>query len=197
MRLVRRVSNLESRKAIAKKVVQAFGGTPKVNRYNSDDNSLSIDLINCQNQPDEHVNSYGTVGLSEYPLIKDGQEFHVRIELVGAAESTYGKYPNLLKSAAFYIINEHWFCCPGAILCNIIDMYDPNLEMKHFFFTTPFLWNELRETKINELNITWLLAVPISENEKKYKDEFGENALEEKFEEAQIDIFDISRPSII
>ncbi len=185
-------------KQIGKKIATTFGGKPSVNRYWDNMEKSFVDLVACINRPSEGVVSYGTVGLSNYPIIQDGKEFHVRLELVGACASAFDMYPKILTTAAFYIINEKWFCCPNAILQNAIDMYDNSLQMKHLLFVSPFLWEDpLATTEFDTKSVAWLLAVPISEKERLYAVEHGADDLEDLFEKKQIDIFNLSRSSII
>lgn len=187
----------EENKKIAKKLFSVFGGQPNVNRYWDEAKKSFVDLVACVNHPCEGVTSYGTVGLSDHPLIQDGAEFPLRLELVGASASSYRNFSNILTTAAFYIINEKWLCCPGAILKNAVDMYDRSLSMKHLMFVPQFLWDELQTTQYEGKTVTWLLAIPISENERLYAKDNGSDALESLFQEHQIDIYDLSRHSIL
>jgi len=187
----------EENKKIARKLASTLGGKPSVNRYWDEAEKSFVDLVACTNQPCEGVTSYGTIGLSDYPLIHDGSEFPVRLELVGASANSFLDFPNILTTAAFYIINDQWFCCPGAILQNAVDLYDKSLDMKHLMFVPPFLWDELQTTQYESKSVTWLLVVPISENERQYAKDNGTDALEYLFEKHQIDIYDLSRRSIL
>jgi hypothetical protein len=76
-------------------------------------------------------------------------------------------------------------------------MYDDSLNMKHIAFQQPFLWPSLRTTQFGVKTVTWLLAVPISHSEAEYAKREGWKRLETVFEEHQIDIFDLDRPSVI
>ena len=68
--------------------------------------------------------------------------------------------------------------------------------MKHIYFTTPYLWDSLNNIIFEREIVTWLLAIPISENELNYIKEKGSDALEDLFEEHHVDIFDIRRKSL-
>ncbi|MMZ71657.1 Antitoxin YqcF [compost metagenome] len=70
--------------------------------------------------------------------------------------------------------------------------------MKHMLFVPPFLWEEQLQTiDFQDKKVAWLLAVPISENEYLFAQEYGSNKLEDLFEQKQIDIFDIERKSVL
>ncbi|MPQ45126.1 suppressor of fused domain protein [Clostridium tarantellae] len=104
----------------------------------------------------------------------------------------------MLSSCAFNIINTKFSCYPGAIFKNVVEFYIPNNSMKHILFTHPFLWDDRLETlSFENKKVAWLLAVPISEEELNYANCNGLDALEELFDEKQIDIFDLNRESII
>lgn len=187
----------EENKQIARRLAAIFEGKPIVNRYWDEAENSFVDLVTCADQPCEGVTSYGTVGLSDHPLIQNGTEFSARLELVGASANSTTVFPNILTTAAFYIINEKWFCCPGAVLQNAVAMYESSLDMQHLIFVSPFLWDDLQTVQYENKTVAWLLAVPISENERQYAEEKGTDALEDLFEQHQIDIYDLSRLSLL
>ena len=92
------VSVSEDNKLIAKYVTDAFGGAPKVNRFWDDDHKSHIDIASCSNAPQGGATSYSTVGLSDAPLYKDGQEYGVRVEIVGACGSRFQNFDNALST---------------------------------------------------------------------------------------------------
>lgn len=77
-------------------------------------------------------------------------------------------------------------------------MYYEDSEMKHLIFVSPFLWeNKLMPLDLGTKTVNWLLCIPISENELEYRMKNGASALEDLFQEKDIDIFDINRNSVI
>jgi hypothetical protein len=80
---------------------------------------------------------------------------------------------------------------------NIVKEYYENTEMEHIYFTTPFLWDNLHNIIFEREIVTWLLAIPISNNEFKVREEKGSELFEELFEENQANVFDIRRKSIL
>ncbi|GDY34022.1 suppressor of fused domain protein [Gandjariella thermophila] len=187
----------ESNRTIARTAAAAFGGRPTVTRYWDDNHHSSVDILTCADQPTEGVNSYATLGLSDTPLTRDGAQFPVRVELVGACANNVDFFPNALSTAAFYVINDHLFCQPGTIFPRVIEMYDPDITMKHLMFVSPFIWGDAPHTlELPDKTVAWLLAVPIAEEERRYAETHGAEALEDLFEQAQIDIFDIDRDPV-
>ncbi|RZK33108.1 MAG: suppressor of fused domain protein [Hymenobacter sp.] len=185
-------------KVIAKTLATAFGVKPTVAKYWDDAHEASIDLLKCANPVEVDAVSYGTIGLSDHPLLQDGQEFPVRIELVGAAYARFADFPNILSSAALYIQRTGWFCAPGAVLRNAVEAYAPDGPLKHLLFTAPMLWQDnLVTLSFETKKVAWLMAVPISEAEKAYKDQHGADALEDLFEEHQIDVLSLTRASVV
>jgi antitoxin YqcF len=185
-------------KALAKYVVKAFGGTPHVTEYEHDTADLSIGILWCQDRPVDGVTSYSTIRLSDYPMTWGKGEFPTRIELASACASKYNLFPNILASAAFCIIRTQRPCYPGAVMPDYVREYYASTAVPHLYFTAPFLWEDaLRPLNLQTKTVNWLLAMGISESEYSYLKEHGDNSLEDRFEERQIDIFDLSRPSAV
>lgn len=68
--------------------------------------------------------------------------------------------------------------------------------MKHIMFVSPFLWH-IDDLQFDDRIVTWLMALPISEKEFEYLRNNGSEALEQLFEEQQIDFYDLNRPDIL
>ncbi|HEV2068950.1 MAG TPA: suppressor of fused domain protein [Acidimicrobiales bacterium] len=185
-------------KVVAKTAAAAFGGRPTVTRFWDDDHHDNIDILSCEDGPEEGVTAYSTVGLSDWPLYYGDEEYHTRLEMVGACGSNFQGYDNALASAAFNVISSGWFCCPGAIYPDVLALYASSTTMKHFLFVPPFPWEEeLQTLHLDDRTIAWLLALPISDEERTVAESNGSEALENLFEERQIDIFDLERPSVV
>ena len=187
----------EGKRKIATTVAEAFGGEPRVQRFWDEPENSCVDILKCIDRPVENVTSYSTIGLSDMPLYNDGLEYPARLEMVGACQTRFTDFDNALATAAFCVINSKWFCYPGAVFKDILSMYEVSSSMRHFFFVSPFLWEDsLKTIKIGDKTVAWLLAVPISDGEMAYCDDHGGDALESLFEEKQIDVFDLSRDSV-
>jgi hypothetical protein len=187
----------ESNKKLAKYISEAFLEDFEVSRYWDDAEKSHVDILSCPNHPSKNITSYSTIGLSNYPLIHNNKEYPVRLEIVGACDSRKKHLPNMLATAAFSIINSKWFCSPGTIFPDIVKMYYET-EMEHILFVPPFLWGDsLKTIELSDKKVAWLLAVPISEKERLYAKDKGEDALESLFEKEQIDIYDLNRKSTL
>lgn len=188
----------EANKGLARESAKVFGGKPKVTRFWDDDHKSSVDLLSCEDRPTRGVTSYSTVGLSDWPLYRGDEEYPARLEMVGACATASERYANALATAAFCIINSQWFCYPGAIFPDILTMHEASSTMRHLFFVPPFLWEtELETMTLESKTVAWLQAVPISEQERELVDSSSPDALETLFEEHEIDVFDLDRPSVV
>lgn len=194
----------EENKALARIALSAFGGTWSksgswsVIEYRDTNETLAVDILFCPDSPTTGIKSYSTIGLSDYPMYQDGKEFPVRLELVGACKSAVDWFPNLLASTAFYVMREGWLCSPDSVLQNAVDEYAPGKEMRHLYFTAPFMWTDkLTSVQLTTKKVAWLLAVPISEAEYKYRQKYGDHRLEDLLEIKEVDFFDIGRTSAV
>jgi hypothetical protein len=189
----------EENKFLAKYMHSAFGGNPnaRVINYWNNDESLSIPILICPESPREGLTTYATVGLSDYPMYQDNEEFHVRLEIIGACCSEIKWFPNILATSAFYVIQNGWLYRPGSTIENVVNIYDSNTEMKYIYFTSPFLWQELETLQCKTKKVVWLLSVLISEAECNYLKCYGSDKFEDLLEECNVDVFDIARFSVL
>lgn len=188
---------IEKNKIIAKYLANTFGGKPSVYDFWDDNHSSSIPILSCVNSPLSGVTSYSTIGLSDKQIISDSKN-NLGVELVGACGTNFKNFDNALATAAFCIINDNLTCSPGVVFPDILSMYKLSSTMKHILFVPPFIWeNELETISIEDKTIAWLLAIPISDEEKKFAEEKGSETLEDLFEKKQIDVYDLERRSVI
>ncbi|QHE62586.1 suppressor of fused domain protein [Rossellomorea vietnamensis] len=183
-------------KEVARTAVNIFGGKPYVFKYRDDNQVSSIDILSCEDKNFEGVLSYSTLGLSDFANRYEENTIPLRVELVGASD--FECFPNILATCAFNIINSNFECTFGTIFKDVVKMYLPNSSMKHILFLSPYLWGDKFNTKnFEKKEVAWLMAIPISEQEKHYADNNGVEALEELlFELNQINVFDLERTSV-
>lgn len=184
-------------KILAKRLQGVFCPKAEVQGFWDDNHIQHMAVLFCPYPLNTKVMHYGTIGLSDFPLYQDGVEYPIRFEIVGASYKNYEMFPNILVSAAFYCINKPWFCSPGSILLNAIADYYPELKMKHLYFMSPFLWENLETVYLETKTVAWVMAIPISEEENQYEMENGSDALEDLFERKGIDFYDLNRESAI
>ena len=183
---------------IANTLLEIIGGKPKVVEYWDNGEKSKIDIFIGVDRPHGGISSFSTIGLSGYPIdLKTGDNKALRVEFIGACESSSDKFANIISSCAFNIINDKYSCNPGTVYPNVISEYYPDAEMKHIFFTSPFLWDNIHSLEFDDKIVTWLMAIPISDNEFDFLKSNDSDSLESLFEKNGIDVFDINRKSIL
>lgn len=186
------------RKEIARAAAKAFGGKPQVFEFEYEFTNNKIGILQSPDSPVDGVTSYATVGLSDFPLLKDNQDYGSRLELLGACATTTDQFANIIASAAACIHHRGWFCAPGIIFPDVIKEYYPDISMRHLLFVPPFLWNDSPSTlSIESRAVAWLQAVPISDNELNHAKSHGPKVLEDIFMKEQIDVYNIERSSVL
>jgi hypothetical protein len=186
---------------LARAIAGAIGFNPNVYTHHDDDNLNSIDILECTDPLDKENRFFCTIGLSDIPvkILKEEQNFGIEILIVAKEKNEFAS--KLLSSCSFFIGKNNWEARPGAVFNNVISLYDKNIEMKHIYFTEPFLWQDKLEqisSKIEEKNILFLLAVPISDSELLYKDKNGDEKFEKLlFSTNDIDLFNFNRKSVM
>lgn len=186
-------------KMIAQAAYSVFGGKPKVTKFWDDPHKSSVELLSCIDRPRQGVTSYSTIGLFAHEIgFTSSSGTTIRVELVGVSASIYPYFPNMLATCAFNIINSKFTCYPGAIFRDVVSIYDKNTEMKHMLFVAPFVWEEpLKTIHADQFEIAWLLGVPISSAEYEFATRNSADKLESMFEDAQVDLFDLRRSSVL
>jgi antitoxin YqcF len=185
-------------KMIAAYVAAAFGGTSHVDEYADRLEQLTVGILYGRDRPQEGVTSYSTIKLSDYPMPWGTEEFPTRLELAGLCANTARFFPNILASAAFSIIRSGAVYHPGTVMPDYVRHYYPSSKLPHLYLTAPFLWErELRTLDCGTKQVSWLLAMPISESEHSYLREHGDSALERLLESRHVDISDLDRLSVL
>ena len=187
---------MEIKNIIAKKEYYVIGGTPRVFRYWDVNEGNYVDVFSSVDSPCRGVTSYATIGLSECEIGLFSNDKSLRVELLGACDAKVEFFANILATIAFKVM-QNKKCSYGEIIQNVISEYSTDSEMKHVYLMNPFLWKEFETLEFRDRFVAWLLIVSISDKEKDYAIENGWEALEEGFEEHNIDIFDLKRKSIL
>lgn len=190
----------KANKAIARHIMAAFGGRqPSVARLTSDDGTFFVDVATTKDCPTAGVNSLSTIGLSDVPLFQpDGTPFtETRIELAGACHSRFDNMANMLFYTSYYIKTRRWLCCPDVVLEDVLTKFGYKGELRHLYFEEPFLWDGFDNLDLADKKVAWLYAIPISENERAFIEGRSFVALDRKWQDDDVDIFDLSRRSAI
>ncbi len=180
----------------ARKVAAAFGGTPRFKRHLDEAEQNSIDMLSCDDRPSEGLVSYSTLGLQRYPNVIDGED--IRIELCGIATPDVPSFANVIATTAFYVMKDRWRVAPGITYESMVGMYNLPVTLKHIVFAAPLEWEELSSVDLGgDVVVRWLLVIPISDSELRWKLDKGWDELENLFVEKGIDYWDLNRSSVV
>jgi hypothetical protein len=184
---------------LAKYAASAFSADrPPIFQYWDNDHSSQIHVMEAADRPEPGITSYSTIGLSEYPIFKNGEVLNLRTEFVGACDSRFEGFGNIIATSAFCIVNSKWFCAPGTIFPDVVRMHDLSSTLSDVYFTVPFLWAEqFKALDLGQRKVAWLLMVPISRAETEFARKNGPVQLEKLLEERQVDVCDLNRPSVV
>jgi hypothetical protein len=189
--------NQAANRVVARTVAEAVGGKPTARRYyRGDDRTVHIDIATFADRPQPGVTTYATLGLSDTP-IPGRVRPPLGVEVLGACDSKADGFIAALAAIAFEAITAGRRCEPGEVFQDVIPA-GLSTTLRHAMLVPPFLWEEeLGSIVVDYKTVAWLLAVPISDAEAELRAEQGSDALETRFEEAEIDIFNPSRPSVV
>ncbi|MEU6130988.1 suppressor of fused domain protein [Saccharopolyspora sp. NPDC047091] len=163
-----------------------------MHRYYDEDESHSIGILQCEGTPQEGFRTYSTVGAHESPNFIDDAD--VRVELAGVAPADLTLFPNLLATAAFQLIKENWLAAPGVVFPGVVKQFNLSDTLEHVLWAEPFPWEDLGSVEASQqITAHWLLAILISESERKFLQQQGYFALEALFEQHEIPYYDLDR----
>lgn len=188
---------MDNKQLIAKKSLEIIGGKPKVIEYHDEKKQSLIDIFIGHNKPYKGIDTYSTIGLSNYNINLEYNEKKLGVEFIGACDSKYEKFGNIVSSCAFNIINSGFSCKLGVVYPNVVKEYYDDYTMEHILFVSPFLWDKLDSIETPSNYILWLMLVPISNNEYEFLKANSLEQLENLFEQNDINIFDLNRKSTV
>lgn len=172
-----------------------FGSDTKVVRFGDDSGAHDVFIVSGNNSPVDGVTSYGSVGLSRNT--QRAGSVDVKVEIVAACASGTPHLDNLVSSCVFDSVKNGTNITYGACIANVIVQYGVSTTLKHVTFVSPFLWQGLDRVIVEGQPVLCLLMLPISDAEKAYLEAEGISALEDMFNQEQIDIYDINRISVL
>ena len=186
----------ESGRAAARAAIAAFGGKPEIYAYGDENESRKVDILSCENRPNPGLVSYSTLGVHLMPNLIDDDDF--RVELAGIAEESVDQFPNLLSTAAFYVIKNRWHVAKGIVFPGLLKQYDMSKTMEHLMWVEPLEWDTLRSVDVGGgLNVHWVLGFPISESERLYLMDNGFWKLEALMVDREVDYWDVNRRPVV
>lgn len=185
----------DDNKQIARTLAALFGGTPKVTQYLDREEKAEIAVLSSADQPEDGLISFGTVGLSDYP-IPGTLRPPLGVEITAVSDRP--EFAAVLSTAAFCVINSGWQAEPGRVFPDVVAAHLPDTAVPHLMFIAPYSWGDnLPSRKLTGKTVAWVQAIPISEAEMQFVRDNGGEALEELFEDAQPDFLDLERASAV
>ena len=186
----------ETGRAAARAAAAAFGCKPEtIYKYADVDESHHVDILSCRDRPSPELVSYSTLGVHLVSNVIEGND--VRIELAGVAGESVKDFPNLLSTAAFYVIKDRWKCRPGVVYMDLLKMYKLSETLEHLMWVEPFEWESLSSVDAAGVTIHWLMAIPISDSEDQYLRRNGFEKLERLFMDREVDYWDLNRRPVV
>ena len=183
----------DDNKQIARIAAALFGGTPKVTQYLDRDEKSEIAILSSADRPEDGLNSFSTVGLSDYP-IPGTLRPPLGVEIT--AISGLPDFAAVLSTAAFCVINSGWLAEPGRVFPDVVAAHVPGTTVPHLMFVNPYSWeDELRSRELTGKTVAWVQGIPVTDAEMEYVREQGAEALEDLFEQVQPDFLDLQRAS--
>ena len=128
-----------------------------------------------------------------------GKEYPARVELLGVSSlADADAYAEAVSTAAFTVINDLKFVAPGSIIPDALAGRVKRSPMKHLRCSNPYLWeSQLETTDFDGSVVAWILLVPIGDDEARYSNAFGPDALARLLEDASIDVANLRRASVV
>jgi antitoxin YqcF len=190
-------STQAANRIVARTVAQVVGGRPTARRYyQGADRAVHIDIATFADRPQPGVTTFATLGLSDTP-IPGSVRPPLGVELLGTCDSAADGFIQALAAIAFQAIAGDRRCEPGVVFYDVIPA-TLSTTLRHALLVPPFLWDKgLESAVVDYKTVAWLLAIPISDNEAQLRVEQGADALETRFEDAEIDIFNPNRHSVV
>ena len=181
-------------KLAAKELLRTWGRKPRVIRHWDERENYSIHVAQCENSPIEGITAVGTAGLSDHDLGMGP----VRVELIGAFPAAFEDGPNVAATCAFNAFKDGAPTRPDAIHPHVLSLYLREPTLPHIMMVDPFLWHNGPATlTCDDFQIAWIMMIPISETERLFAERCGPDPLTALFEKHQIDIYNLSRASVV
>ena len=184
------------KKTIAKYALSFIGGNPKVAEYYNDERTKTIDIMTCKDSSVSENITIATIGLAETNIGKEVGNKKLRVEIIMAGVANNDLYQNILSSTAF-VIQDAKDCDFGMIIKDVVSQYVPNSELQHVVLLHPVFWPNYKALDEKDVIVAWLMAIPITEDERQYIQHEGLDVFERMLEEKNADISDLNRGSCL
>ncbi|MDO8296281.1 MAG: suppressor of fused domain protein [Caulobacter sp.] len=181
---------------IGRVAAEIFGGEQNVHTWWDPDRRHNVDILSCVGSPEPDVTAYVTLTLSNHPLPSMTDD--LRVELMGSCDSAVDRFPEVMASCAFNIIENAPVIGPGVVFPGAISFHGLSSTMEHALFLPPFLTDASRQTLVLPTRtVAWLRLLPISEAEFQHVAAHGFMSLLDVMNVARPNVYDINRASVL
>lgn len=188
-------------KTMCNALKETLGGEQRPFSYQEPDAEHKLDILFAKNSPSRNYLTASTLGLvnrtTGYKDSESGR--NIRAEIIMSSYGGTDMIGKILTTTGVGIFNAEIMYGYGTALKGVLEDYLPDSDMKHLFLMNPPpIWE--KKFTVSELEndlITFLYALPISQAELEFMSENGIEALQDRFVEANIDMFDLERKSIM
>lgn len=175
---------------------RAFGRAGEAYSYYTDDRSASVGVLIVDDSPVPGFQSCSTITLHTTRNEVGGMD--VSVEFAAVSEQDVEWLPNLVATAAFYVMRDGWMAAPGVVFERLVEEFDPGTHLPHLLWTPPFPWDELHGLELeNGSSVHWLLAMPISESERCHIATHGFDDFEDILAEHEVEYFNFARNPVV
>lgn len=177
-----------SNKEWANIVSTLTGGSRSVANYYDEKETTSIHVLTVLNEGGKVCATIGLMDVHHEPpteILMDSTSENIRLE-------------DIISMAAFFVIKDGWKIRPGTVFETLVSEYHPELELEHLLFVPQYQWGKtLSKVKLDQGYIYPLLAVGITRDELDFISQNGVSALENLWEQNDINVLDWHRTSSV
>lgn len=160
------------------------------------DGAKKIGMIEVPDSPQAGVTTWATVAASFFPSgYRTPDDRPISVEFVAGIDSRWRFIGDAVAACAFEVGPPN-DVRPGTVYRNAIGDRHPQATTPHLMSVPPFLWNSFASYSDDDVYVTWLQLVPVTEEEAAYCLAHGFDALDELFGREQPDLFSIERESV-
>jgi len=181
-----------------RKALTAVIGDIKDVRHLLEHDGHRMDIVMSENSPRAGVNSYSTIGLSVIPIGYLSGSVYLGAEIIAAAGAGFEPFVDVLAACVDDILHSRFRLFPGAVYKDAFKAAYPDAQVKHLIFDTPQGWeNDLLTLDLGLRQAAWIMAVPVTDAELRLFSESESGELQEQFEARKVDLYDLTRPSVV
>lgn len=160
------------------------------------DGAKKVGMVAVPDCPQAAVTSWATVAASFFASgYRTSGGLPIGVEFIAGIDSRWDLIGNAVAACAFEI-GEANKVGPGTVYRSAISNSYPQATTPHLMSVPPFLWNAFEPYVDDDVHVTWLQLVPVTEEEAEYCLAHGFNALDDAFARAQPDLYSIQRQSV-